>query len=290
MNELKRAYYEMSYELRFIKLKGNEFQNFFAEIMGKRYPGDFMRVKPWGKQGDQKNDGYLKSERTLFQVYAPNEMTEREMIKKVAEDFRGALPHWEQYFDTWVFVHNARDGLGPEQTKILLALDKENNDVHVTSWSFDMLRQKLFELDENDLLILLGPVPSRHDFVNIRAEQLKGVLGSLPTVSPPYDLEIRPVRGDKIKKNELSKSVCCLLKAGMEGASKVEWFFQNHPDKTLGDQIAQSFKAEYMKLRDENLEPDKIFFRMHEFAGGSFRESPEHEASVLAVLAYFFEQ
>ncbi len=290
MDDLSRAFYELRYENQFLKLKGNGFQDFFADIMGKRYPGDFVRVKPWGKRGDQKNDGYLKSERTLFQVYAPNEMSEKKMLDKVTEDFEGALPYWEEYFDRWVFVHNAKDGLGPEQAKILLKLDKEHDYICVTSWGFDEIRQRLFELEGTDIMALLGYVPSRYDVINLRVEQVRAVLDSLPRVSPPYDIEIRAVRGDKIKKNELSGSVCCLLKAGMEGAEKVRWFFRNNRDKTLGDRIAESFKEEYLRLRDEGLGPNEIFSKLHEFTGGTWRGTPQHEASVLAILAYFFEQ
>lgn len=58
----------------------------------------------------KKNDGYLSSTRTLFQCYAPNELAAKETIKKVHEDFQGALKYWKEYFDEWTFVHNAPDG------------------------------------------------------------------------------------------------------------------------------------------------------------------------------------
>ena len=93
MDDLSRAYYEVVLENRFLKKKGNEFQDFFSEIMEKCHPGDFQRVRPWGKSGDKKNDGFLKSERRLFQVYAPNDMTEAAARKKITEDFAGAVKH-----------------------------------------------------------------------------------------------------------------------------------------------------------------------------------------------------
>ena len=57
------------------------------------YSGDFQRVRPWGRAGDRKNDGWLPSKRILFQVYAPNEMAASEAINKIEEDFHGALNH-----------------------------------------------------------------------------------------------------------------------------------------------------------------------------------------------------
>jgi len=38
-----------------------------------------------GNAGDRKNDGYLRSERTLFQVYAPNEISANDATAKINE-------------------------------------------------------------------------------------------------------------------------------------------------------------------------------------------------------------
>src|SRR5689334_11072685 len=110
MDVIARSHYELRFRVEFLERKGIEFQGFFATIMEKRYPEDFIRVRPWGSAGDWKNDGYLKSQRKLFQSYAPNELTANECVSKIDEDFSGALPYWKQHFNTWVFVHNSRDG------------------------------------------------------------------------------------------------------------------------------------------------------------------------------------
>lgn len=266
------------------------FQDFFVEIMSKKYPADFLRIRPWGSRGDQKNDGYLKSKRTLFQVYAPNELSEALTIKKIDEDFNGALPHWKEHFDIWVFVHNSRNGLGPEQTKKLLELANKNKDIKVISWSFDEIHNELFSLADNDVSALLGPPLTQKAMLDLRSNDLVSVLDSLSKIKPPVNIPIRPVRGDKIAKNNLSANVATLLRAGEETAAKVEWFFDNHPDKTIGDTIAESFRAEYFRLKAENLLPDQIFTGLHTFAGSCNRGQASHEAAVLAVLAFFFAE
>ena len=81
--------------------------------MGLAYKADFMACRPWGNRGDRKNDGFLKSERRLFQVYAPNEMTEAKAIAKIQEDFEGAKAYWGKHFDKWVFAHNAVKAFRP---------------------------------------------------------------------------------------------------------------------------------------------------------------------------------
>lgn len=108
---LSDAYYEQKFETEFLRAKGDAFQTLFERLMGLAYKADFMACRPWGNQGDCKNDGFLKSERRLFQVYAPNEMDAAKATAKIAEDFEGAKRHSGKHSDAWAFVHNATDGL-----------------------------------------------------------------------------------------------------------------------------------------------------------------------------------
>jgi len=125
---LQRAFYEQKFEIAFLRAKGDAFQDLFEKLMGLAYKADFMPCRPWGNRGDRKNDGFLKSERRLFQVYAPNEMKETQPISKIQEDFQGAKKHWREHFDKWVFAHNAVDGLPPHVQTVLLDLEKANPD------------------------------------------------------------------------------------------------------------------------------------------------------------------
>ena len=94
-----------------------------------------------GRQGDEKNDGFLASERTLYQVYAPNEMTAAQAVNKIQADFAGAKVHWEQYLDQWVFVHNADNGLSPNVQKALLTLRTENPELTLETWGYAELER-----------------------------------------------------------------------------------------------------------------------------------------------------
>lgn len=98
MDPQARMYYEQRFTIQWLEAKGLAFQDLFASVMSKAHPGDFMPCRPWGAIGDRKNDGYLKSERTLFQVYAPNEMSQAVTLRKLVADFTAALPHWRAYF------------------------------------------------------------------------------------------------------------------------------------------------------------------------------------------------
>jgi hypothetical protein len=97
---LTDAFYELKLENAFLRANGDEFQTLFERLMGLAYKADFMACRPWGNRGDRKNDGFLRSERRLFQVYAPNQMSENRAKAKIAEDFNGAKVHWRYHSPT----------------------------------------------------------------------------------------------------------------------------------------------------------------------------------------------
>ena len=95
MDRLQQLGYEKDFRIDFLEARGDAFQRLFERVMSLAYPRDFLACRPWGKVGDRKNDGYLPSQRTLFQSYAPNEMTAADAVKKITEDFDGAKKHSE---------------------------------------------------------------------------------------------------------------------------------------------------------------------------------------------------
>lgn len=289
MDKLTRSWYDLTFELQIRKKRGNEFQDFFSEIMQVRYPGDFVRARPWGRVGDRKNDGYLKSRRMLFAVYAPNEMTAAKAIKKVEEDFTGALPYWEQYFDTWAFVHNACDGLGPDIISKLMELETNHPHLRVVHWGPEVLQKEVRMLGYDDLARLLGHAPSNNSMRQVGYDELKVVLTAIaerPSISEP-DLRLPPP--DKLQKNDLSDYVEDLLIAGMRKADRVGRFFAHYHDPLYGDRVVEAFKQKYQSLAGKKISPDQIFTELLTFAGGAQRKDATYEASVLAVLAYLFE-
>jgi len=287
MDHVARAFYELKFRLAFMEKKANEFQDFFSTIMEKVHPADFIRVRPWGNVGDRKNDGYLKSERTLFQVYAPNEMKVADAISKIDEDFNEALPYWKEHFDKWVFVHNSAQGLGPDVTKKLLDLDKAHP-LEVTHWGREELSRKVFELDHPDLASLLGPAPTREDMLDLGLESLAPVLDQIAAMPAPASPDLRPPPADKIARNMLSPSVETLLKAGMTRADLVKDYFRIQPSKQ--DEIAESFRLRYEAARGDAFAPDEIFTELQRHAGGEAVPKAHRQSAVLAVLAFFFEE
>lgn len=286
---LTQAYYEQRFEISFLRSKGNEFQTFFERLMGLAYKADFMACRPWGNIGDRKNDGFLKSERRLFQVYAPNEMTAKEAIDKINEDFEGAKVHWGTHFDKWVFAHNATDGLPPHVQTVLLGFEKANPEITLEPWGLEEFRLIFRKLSIDDLVTWLGAAPSDQTRASLGFSDLRPVFETLGQRPAPADSAVHDVPMGKIEANALAPSVVTLIKGGMSKAPLVEKFFAQWHDETLGERIAEAFRTEYQSLRHLHT-PNEIFSELQAWAGGRGRGTPEHEMAVLAVIAYYFER
>lgn len=287
------AWYGVNFENAFLKAKGDAFQIFFEQLMSRAYEADFMACRPWGNVGDKKNDGFLKAERRLFQVYAPNEMTAAQAKKKISEDFAGALEHWGKHFDKWTFVHNASDGLPPHVQELLLETERNNPGVKIEPWSLEELRTVFRRLELADLQSWFGYTPpTASEQAGIGFEDIRIVLEDIAARELPKDHAVMTVDSGKLKANRLSDNVQMLLTAGMSKAPLVKQFFDEWHQPTYGERMAKAFRARYEKLREGNppLHPNEIFDALRLWTGGTNQHSATRLASILAVLAYFFER
>ena len=250
-----------------------------------------MACRPWGNRGDRKNDGFLRSEQRLFQVYAPNEMKEAEAIKKITEDFEGAKKYWGTSFNKWTFVHNADDGLPPHVQRVLLDFQQANQGVNIETWGLEELRTVFRKISLENKQTWLGLAPTAETKMMLGFSDLQPVLESLAIQiqSGSLNLEVKDVPQGKIEENALSESVTVLIKEGMSKADLVRQFFDKWYDPEFGEKIAEAFRKQYNSLREKKLTPNTIFSELQAWTGGEQRGTPEHELAVLTVLAYYFE-
>ncbi|AZP70730.1 hypothetical protein EJJ20_11625 [Pseudomonas poae] len=293
MDRIQQLNYEKDFRIAFLESKGDGFQRLFERLMSKVHPNDFMACRPWGNVGDRKNDGYLSSARTLFQSYAPNDLSASEAIKKINEDFEGAKDYWERYFGEWTFVHNAPDGrLGPHIIEALSKLGQQNPQIKIGHCGYEEMLAKFRQLSLLDLESWFGPSLTMEANVNLGYGDLVAVLTHISITPVPTTSEVKDVSRGKIEANLLSQPVADFLKIGMQKSPLVAHFFNNWSNPTYGEQIALAFKNEYVALRDTTprLHPDEIFGRLEAWAGGTVNSKPSHKAAVLAVMAYLFDE
>lgn len=293
MDSTESTFHGLAFARRFLESNGDAFQEFFACIMELRYPDDFVRVRAGGPDGDLKCDGLRGSGAIIYQVYGPldwsNNRTIQNGVDKVEADFLGALEHWGDTMEQWVFVHNAR-GLPARVAQKLVALQADYPDIRIGQMAFAELRSAALSLSESDLIELFGPTPTNRTIARLGHEELRPILQELEWVRPIPDADLRPPPADKLDKNRLNEDVQAALQLGMRRVELLDDYFARHPKATLGDQVAATMNQEYRRIREQGLGPDAVFFELERFVGGPDRSTPSRQAAVLAVLAYYFEQ
>ena len=290
MDDLSRNWYRLSFENRFLKCKGNEFQSLFSDVMERAYPGDFIRIRPHGPLGDLKCDGYRASTKTVFQVYGPLESKMSKLIGKIKTDFAGALQDWPGKMDEWIFVHNNSAGLQAQVLQLLLGLQSAHAPLRVSNWGFADLARIVDRLSEKDCEAMMGIAPTRRDLDNLNFGGIELVLGSIMPMKPPDDIQIAPVPVNKIESNQLSSAAANLLKLGWQKEKLVEEFLDHWHDPALGEALAEAYRTRYAALKNRGISPDEIFGELFTFTAGDGAQTPEYIVAVLAVVAYFFQR
>lgn len=89
MNANERAFARYMFKYKVVTSDGQEYENLFTDIM-QRGSSDFIRVKPQGKIGDRKNDGYDRKLGSYYQVFAPEDLTKKaqDAVKKLKRDLQ----------------------------------------------------------------------------------------------------------------------------------------------------------------------------------------------------------
>ena len=124
--------------------------------------------------------------------------------------------------------------------------------------------------------------------VNLGLDNLSPVLDHIAAIEPNPVPDLRPPPGDKIDRNMLSENVAILLRAGMSRVDLVRKYFRLQPGGK--DQVAESFRQQYNKVRNAGLTPDEIFADLQRFTAGDGVPLPSRQSAALAVLAFFFEE
>jgi HEAT repeat protein/energy-coupling factor transporter ATP-binding protein EcfA2 len=132
-------YHHLKFQNRCLRGSGDDFQQLFEDIMVRARPGEFERVRPYGKFGDRKCDGLIQAEGTIFQVYSPDELKQSEVQKKIDKDLDGAVAHWRDALKTWLFVYNVRRGVPPDILGTLQKKQKQYPNIKIDHLSNDDL-------------------------------------------------------------------------------------------------------------------------------------------------------
>ena len=289
MDNAQRSYYGLQFEITFLRKKGKEFETFFASVMAHGFLGDFSPVRPYGSDGDLKCDGHRSSDGTVFQCYAPETLNQAVLLKKIEEDFNGARDHWGSKMRRWAFVYNITGGLPAKSVRLIDDLRSAHPSIEIENFGEACLRDVVMGLKIHQLEDLFGQVPRNDTMKQLSFENLQKVLKSIQERDPGAEPPLIAPSSTKLEHNALSKAAADMLRLGRQREKLVQDFFDEWPNPSFGEEIAEAFRSHYESLKAVSLSPDQIFGELQSFTGG-MEGNPTHQAAVLAVLSYFFER
>lgn len=292
------------FKSQILAANGTAFEKLFTKIWPYAHPG-FRQIKPQGKRGDKKNDGYHTDTGEYYQVYAPENSSANvtAAVKKLENDFVGLKAYWDKVCPVraYRFVFNDKyDGSFPDielacarlkaaygldDCRVILAADIENT---------------LFErLTDDQILAVVGQIPGPELVKAIDYRGLRDVIEHLLHNLKPADWRVSPLIApdfeEKLVFNSLGQLYASLLRSGNRHSGDLDAFFVNQGN-FLRDQIHHIFKDFYRSARQriaggegDLSRSDRIFLDILQNALPRAQYTVPIENAVFSLMAYYFE-
>ena len=294
MNQAEFAlhYHSIMFRIACHEKKGSEFQAFFEKIMSK-HDSTFISVRPSGRQGDWKCDGFSQATGTVYQCYAPKdlELTDTLAAEKIIKDFDGAKLKWDKKMKRWTFVWSGDGELPPQATQSLLDLKSNNADFPIDDLGREGLWKIVVSLPERDRIELLGIVPEISEATETTAAEVQTLLNYLSKQEIDVledNLDLTEI-AEKIKKNKLTNDVQALIQTSLPVARVAQDYTKRHPDPDFQAIIANALASKYKEFAlSGETDPDVIFWSIVKYvAHGGFDNPRSFWAAVGIVTLYF---
>lgn len=283
---------------RFYQADKQAFEDLFTKIK-QNEDGNFKQVKPQGRLGDGKCDGFNALSEEYYQVYAPEELSGNEatMLSKMDSSVNGLIKFWqEKDFKVSKFYYVVKDDY-----KNVYPLLYTN--AKVIAKKFDIkceiltckdIEDTFLKLDEDKMIDILGGIiPDPLNITNVDYGVMQEVIAFLLQSKAPKIKEEIPTHPDFEKKiifNSLSKAVADFLNAGQRQNFVIKDYFELN-SKFTKEELRQIFTNKYkqavLEIPESDTKNDEIF----QFIAD--KSSPKdifafHNA-VYVLIAYYFE-
>jgi len=289
-------------ECRVLRCTGQVYEDFFVDVMTLR-DGDFRPVKPQGPLGDKKNDGFCGNQGKYFQVYAPEDISQKitDAVDKLEADFAGLHAYWNTLSPVKEFYYVLNDrfkGTYPTIEAALLKLKKKHGLAECRPFLNSDLMRIIGELSDRNLIKIVGQLPSPKDISDLDFSVFTDVLSHViehgNLVTPGAILRV-PDFKEKLRLNRISDPVASLITAANLQSGAVDSFFSSHGtfSKTaVRDKLAEIYETCFQATNTQGVghgEPgDVIFFSLLEKVT-PMPISKHGQDAAIVLLAYFFE-
>jgi hypothetical protein len=294
----KRKAVRNSLELRLRRCKGTGLQEFLALVMAKLHGENFVAAGTDYSRGDLQCDGLLQDPLTIFACYGPvnagAHQTEASMVKavaKVASDYEGAYKHWPDLKE-WVFVTNYLDT--PAQiTQELLRLKSTVTGRKLRIYGRPQFESDILGLGEADIEDLLGNDATEVAFRSIQPQEVLDVVKAVMATASASRLDDGMpivVPFEKLEFNGLEEIYKDRIAAGFKNAPVVQKLVRDHPNPLLEGDLAAVYKAKYLELTSQAMQPGEVMDELYAFTLAENRPTTPREVAVWSLLAYMFER
>lgn len=263
--------------------------------MERLHGNDFVRVRPFGRRGDKGCDGYHQVNGQVFQCYGKLDdgaLNIDYVTKKMDDDYAKAASALALIMKEWYFVHNLIDGTPIEVTLKLKELERNNPHHKFGIIGPAGFEERVFSLDEIDIIDLLGPAATAQDTQNMRVEEVRDLINALISEldKPPIVYEtISEVPRDKLVFNKINGCWSHIITMGTRNARYVGEYIGRHHDPEVGQRVAKVFSDRYADLKAQGLKPDGIMGSLYEGITGKGSVTPERQVAAQALLSYLFD-
>jgi hypothetical protein len=289
--EFAFSHHEVRLEVELYRRTGESFQDFFEQTMQKADPC-FIMVKPMGKAGDWKADGYSVKTKTVYQCYAPEEMTGAKAARKVKKDFAGARDRWKDRMQSWIFVWSSERALPPQVVAALADLKAAHPKLAIDHMGRAGLWSIVRGLSLADRESLLGIVPDLSAAPITTAVEIQVLMNYLgrqpPTGEETASFDLTAI-AEKLQRNRLSEAVRNMVMPSVPVAKLVHKFVTGMPDPGFSQAIAFELAGRYKELAASTDDPDVIFGSIIEHVLGAHHLEPKFFWAAVGIVTYYFE-
>ena len=294
----------LQFDKKINSITGNEFQNLFYDIM-KRTDKDFIEIKTQGSIGDRKCDGYIKNKGIFYQVYAPedasNKETQKNAISKLRKDFEKLYAHTKnghyEEIKEFIFVINTKGakGIYPDLADELEKLEKEYNNINFRYMDTDSIKDLFYNLDMNNKRRIMDfGIPDISD-ISIKFEVIQEIVvylnNNVKEKKFNHDM-IVPEFDRKIEFNGLSKYIKKSLNdANLYVDDLNHYLSDSNLDSNL---LCNIYKTLYKKAKEKYPDdPDEQFnyILMQSYDSDSItdrRKDYIYKINIIIIMAKFF--
>jgi len=260
---------------------------------------NFKQVKPQGRIGDGKCDGFNSLKGEYYQVYAPESLEGKEdkAKTKMTDSIIGLVDFWtKNNFEVKKFYFVIKDNYKHVYASLYANAKTISIDYKIECEILTCkdLEDVFMKLDEDKMTDVLGCIiPNPLNIENVEYSIMQEVIDFLLNRNVPKVIEVIPLNPDFKKKiifNKLSEAVSDFLNAGQRLNFIVKDYFEIN-SKFIKVELREAFNSIYQQAVIEIPESDTKNDEVFQFIVN--KSSPKNnfafQSAVYVLMAYYFE-